>query len=181
MGIAVEKDKQPIKQLGRSVSARGGYSLIETLMVVLIVGILTAVALPQYQRAVTKAEYTRSRSIATTLARGMDAYYATYKKYTPVMGNLDVTIDYSSSTADCSDESSSCSYSSNKRWGYVPWSKTDMYIVARRKIMCVITCFWKIIPMPRGPEKLLVCRERTEPLHPPTIGLINFANRKRVP
>ena len=87
-----------------------GYSLIETLMVVLIIGILTAVALPQYQRAVAKAEYARAQAAAATLARGMDAYYATYKKYTPVMENLDVTIDYYSSTKDCSDESTGCTY-----------------------------------------------------------------------
>ena len=94
-----------------------GYSLIETLMVVLIIGILTAVALPQYQRAVAKAEYARAQATAATLARAEDIYYETYKQYTPVMENLDVTIEFASQTKDCSEESSSCAYSSPKRWG----------------------------------------------------------------
>ena len=89
---------------------RAGFSLIETLMVVLIVGILTAVALPQYQRAVEKSRYATARRTAATLARGMDAYYETYKKYTAVMDNLDVSVNYKSATTGCTEESETCTY-----------------------------------------------------------------------
>ena len=91
-----------------------GYSLVETLMVVLIIGILTAVALPQYQRAVQKAEYARAQSAAATLARAEDIYYETYKQYTPLMENLDVTIDFTRQSEDCTDESASCYYYDKK-------------------------------------------------------------------
>ena len=113
----MKKSKRNIKQFGRFMGKYGGYSLVETLMVVLIIGILTAVALPQYQRAVAKAEYARAQVAVATLARAEDIYYETYKQYTPVMENLDVTIDFTSQTKDCSEESSSCAYSSSKRWG----------------------------------------------------------------
>ena len=101
---------------GGKISGRfaRGYSLMETLMVVLIIGILTAVALPQYQRAVQKAEYARAQATAATLARAEDIYYETYKQYTPVMENLDVTIDFTSQSEDCTDESENCGYIAQK-------------------------------------------------------------------
>ena len=126
----MKKSKRNIKQFGRFMGKYGGYSLVETLMVVLIIGILTAVALPQYQRAVAKAEYARAQATAATLIRGMDVYYETYKQYTPVMENLDVTIDFTSQTKDCSDESTSCAYSSTKRWGYCSLGKSG-YLFCR--------------------------------------------------
>ncbi len=51
-----------------------GFTLIELLVVVLIIGILSAVALPQYTRAVEKARVAEVETIMADLRRGYKLY-----------------------------------------------------------------------------------------------------------
>ena len=50
------------------------FTLIELLVVVLIIGILAAVALPQYQKAVRKSKATQVDVIINTATKAVDAY-----------------------------------------------------------------------------------------------------------
>ncbi|MBO4674645.1 MAG: type II secretion system protein [Elusimicrobiaceae bacterium] len=51
-----------------------GFTLIEVLVVVLIIGILAAVALPQYQRVVTRAKNREAILALRTAGRGIELY-----------------------------------------------------------------------------------------------------------
>lgn len=75
-----------------------GFTLIELLVVVLIIGILAAVAVPQYQKAVYKSRAIEAVTMLKTLSTASYVYYLETGKY-PTISDLSVNIDPSRTVA----------------------------------------------------------------------------------
>lgn len=69
---------------------RGGFTLIELLVVVLIIGILAAVAVPQYQMAVAKTRLATVLPIVDTMSKAQHVYYMSNGTFPVSVDELDV-------------------------------------------------------------------------------------------
>jgi prepilin-type N-terminal cleavage/methylation domain-containing protein len=89
------KCKRPQPSHKPSIS---GFTLIELLVVVLIIGILAAIALPQYQKAVTRSRISEMLLLAKRFRDAQIIYRLTNGRYTEDLQALDID-----SITDCTD------------------------------------------------------------------------------
>ncbi len=78
-----------------------GFTLIELLVVVLIIGILAAVALPQYFKAVEKSRATEALSIMGSISAAMERgrLVSSQNKYPAALSELDIEFSNVDGTA----------------------------------------------------------------------------------
>ena len=70
----------------------GGFTLLEMLVVVLIIGILAAIALPQYKFAVAKSKYSTLKNITKSLKESVDRYYLVHNALPIQFSDLDIDL-----------------------------------------------------------------------------------------
>ncbi len=101
-----------------------GFTLIELLVVVLIIGILAAIAVPQYQKAVMKSRYATLKNLVKSISEAQDVYFLTNNDYARNFTDLDINMPSDVISTDTNDPDH-VSDQYNYDWGYCAIRRND--------------------------------------------------------
>ena len=118
---------------GRTVSCSisAGFTLIELLVVVLVIGILAAVAVPQYQLAVDKSKFASNMPLLDAVESAQEAYYLANGQYASSFDQLDIEIP------------KTYAYKKPESWGGDCWATGDSW---GYPYICTNPCYSFIAP-----------------------------------
>ena len=142
------------------------FTLIELLVVVLIIGILAAIALPQYQKAVERSKSAQAVTMLKSVYQAAEEYYLANGTWPKKFADLSVTPPWTGTTkwytsADISDVLSDVNWSLQLSYASGQYDYFGFTIgVLSGKYTGGGFAIWKSYPNDRMPQQQIVCAEK---------------------
>ncbi len=153
-----------------------GFTLLELLVVVLIIGILAGIALPQYQMVVGKARFATLKNITKSLQQSAQRYFLAKNEYPKTMADLDIDLSITKERTASSileittidDINCNVWFNHSNSEGYIAcyrkiFGKNTHYYVGRetgRQLYCIVS----ESPSPTHPASRLCAKETDRPI-----------------
>ena len=102
-----------------------GFTLVEILVVVIIIGVLSSIVFAQYQKSILKSRFSTLMPIAKALNDGQEMYLLSHGKYADKLENLDVSYTDGASGSTANINGNIITIGANNRHTYVKATKEN--------------------------------------------------------